>query len=66
MLDQIHTLSLYDGGLLGILLERCPTTTIGPLPVMQIRQNMCDALDLVDAGKQLWGTGRNKGNVAQS
>jgi hypothetical protein len=28
LLAQIRTLSLYDGGLLGVVLERCPTTAI--------------------------------------
>ena len=51
LMKQLRSLSLYDGGLLGILLERCPTTSIGSIPIMQIRQNMSESLDL--AGAQL-------------
>ena len=50
LMHQLRSLSLYDGGLLGILLERCPTTAIGAIPIMQIRQNMSETLDLAGAG----------------
>ena len=50
LLAQMRTLSLNDGGLFGIMLERCPTTSIGPIPIMQIRQHMCEVLALTGAG----------------